>query len=147
MAEPRSTPAEALSLLDVIFGRAPVGLGFHDLQGRFVRINDRLAEINGVPPAEHLGRTLAEILPALPEVDAEVQRVARTGQYEAIHSRTTPGRAGVSPLSSTSVDGRPVRATRCTSASTSGSAGRISASVRPRCSAGGTPLILSLIHI
>ena len=70
MADSRSTPSEALSLLDVIFGRAPVGLGFHDLQGRFVRINDRLAEINGIPPADHLGRTLAEILPALPVVDA-----------------------------------------------------------------------------
>ena len=33
---------------------------------RYVRVNDRLAEINGVPAAEHLGRTIAELLPDLP---------------------------------------------------------------------------------
>ena len=71
---------ETLALLDVIFARSPVGLGFHDLQGRFARINDHMAEINGRPPAEHLGRTLEEVLPGLPEVGAEVRRVAETGR-------------------------------------------------------------------
>src|SRR5829696_3348320 len=71
---------ETLALLDVIFARSPVGLGFHDLEGRFVRINDHLAEINGRTPAEHLGRTLEEILPELPEAGADVRRVARTGR-------------------------------------------------------------------
>ena len=39
----------------------------------------------------------------------------RTGQYEATHSRSTPGRAGVSPRTSTSTSGDPVSATRMTS--------------------------------
>ena len=44
------TAEETLALLDVIFDRAPVGLAFHDLDGRYVRINDHLAEINGRTP-------------------------------------------------------------------------------------------------
>jgi PAS domain S-box-containing protein len=71
---------ETLALLDVIFARAPVGLAFHDLQGRYVRINDHLAEINGRTPAEHLGRTLEEMLPGVPEAGSEVRRVAETGE-------------------------------------------------------------------
>ena len=71
---------ETLALLDVIFARAPVGLAFHDLEGRYVRINDHLAEINGRTPEEHIGRTLAEILPGLPEVGADVRRVAAGGE-------------------------------------------------------------------
>ncbi len=63
----------------MIFDRAPVGLAFHDLDGRYVRINDHLAEINGRTPAEHVGRTLAEILPGVPEAGVEVRRVAETG--------------------------------------------------------------------
>jgi PAS domain S-box-containing protein len=97
MADVKNTSSEALSLLDVVFACAPVGLGFHDLDGRFVRINDRLAEINGFPPAEHLGRTPAEILPELPEVDEHVQRVARTGRpaTEVELSGETPALPGV----------------------------------------------------
>ncbi len=71
---------ETLALLDVIFARAPVGLAFHDLDGRYVRINDHLAGINGRTPAEHIGRTLADVLPELPEVGADVRRVAATGE-------------------------------------------------------------------
>jgi len=71
---------ETLALLDVIFAHAPVGLAFHDLEGRYVRVNDHLAQINGRSPAEHIGRRLSEILPELPEVDADVRRVARTGR-------------------------------------------------------------------
>ena len=70
---------ETLALLDVIFARSPVGLAFHGLDGRYVRINDHLAEINGRPPEDHIGHTLAEVLPELPEVRDDVRRVAETG--------------------------------------------------------------------
>ena len=81
-AEARSasrTAEETLALLDVIFDRAPVGLAFHDLDGRYVRINDHLAEINGRTQAEHVGRTIAEMLPGVPEAGVEVRRVAESG--------------------------------------------------------------------
>jgi len=88
---------EALGRLDVIFSRSPVGLGFHDLQGRFVRVNDRLAEINGLAPEAHIGRALAELLPGLPEGHEHVMRVAGTGspEVEVEMSGETPARPGV----------------------------------------------------
>jgi len=51
--------------LEGIYATAPVGLCFQDTNLRYLRINERLAEINGIPASEHLGRTLHEILPEL----------------------------------------------------------------------------------
>ena len=62
-----------------IFEHAPVGIALLDTRVRYVRVNDRLAEINGVPAAEHAGRTVGDLLPDLPAaVQADVERVART---------------------------------------------------------------------
>jgi PAS domain S-box-containing protein len=89
---------EALGLLDVVFAHAPVGLALLDGDLRYVRVNDRLAEINGMPAAEHLGRTIAELLPDLPrQVHEDVARVARTGASlsEVEVSGSTPAQPGV----------------------------------------------------
>jgi PAS domain S-box-containing protein len=68
-------------LLDLIFERAPIGLALMDGDLRYVRVNQRLAEINGIPPEDHVGTTIAELLPDLPsQVHADVARVARTGE-------------------------------------------------------------------
>jgi PAS domain S-box-containing protein len=73
--------AEALRLLDTLLTHAPVGFVFLDLDLRFVRINDRLAEINGLTIAAHLGKTVAEILPTLEATLREVTaRILATGQ-------------------------------------------------------------------
>ena len=69
-----------VALLDLIFEHAPVGIALLDTHVRYVRVNDRLAEINGVPATEHAGRTVGELLPDLPAgVQADVEHVARTG--------------------------------------------------------------------
>jgi PAS domain S-box-containing protein len=88
---------ETLALLDVIFGRAPVGLAFHDLEGRYVRINDHLAAINGRSPEEHIGLTQAEVLPELTEVGDDLRRVAASGEpVTGIEVRgETPAEPGV----------------------------------------------------
>jgi PAS domain S-box-containing protein len=56
---------EAVGLLDMIYASAPIGLGFVDREFRFVRINEALCEIDGSSVADHLGRTVAEVVPAL----------------------------------------------------------------------------------
>jgi two-component sensor histidine kinase len=48
--------------LAAIYEAAPVGLAFLDLSLRYVRINARLAAIHNTPAAEHLGRTVREVL-------------------------------------------------------------------------------------
>jgi PAS domain S-box-containing protein len=57
------TAYQQLAEIEAIYASAPIGLCFIDTDLRFVRINDRLAEINGVPAAAHIGKTLREILP------------------------------------------------------------------------------------
>ena len=89
---------EALGFLTAVFERAPVGIALLDTDLRFVRVNDHITEINGVHAADHVGRTIADVLPGLPpEVAADAAEVARTGrrvsQMEVVGS--TPARPGV----------------------------------------------------
>jgi PAS domain S-box-containing protein len=81
IAAMRTRMQSTVALLDVIFERAPIGLALLDTHARYVRVNDRLAEIDGVPAADHVGHTIGELLPDLPpQVGADVQRVARSGE-------------------------------------------------------------------
>ncbi|MEG4631930.1 PAS domain-containing protein [Microcoleus sp. AR_TQ3_B6] len=59
------TAHQQLAEIEAIYASAPIGLCFIDTELRFVRLNDRLAEINGVPAAAHIGKTLREILPEM----------------------------------------------------------------------------------
>jgi PAS domain-containing protein len=68
---------EALGLLDVVFAHAPVAIALLDRELRFVRVNDRLAEISGAPTDDHRDRASGELLPA--EVVEDAARVVRTG--------------------------------------------------------------------
>ncbi|MBT9330916.1 EAL domain-containing protein [Paracidobacterium acidisoli] len=63
-------PAQRLAQLQAIYDGAPVGLCFLDRNLRYRSLNRCLAEITGKPLSQHLGRTVAEILP---EAFAEVE--------------------------------------------------------------------------
>src|SRR4051794_11364814 len=74
---------EASALLETIFDTAPIGLGFWDTELRCVRLNQRLADINGFSIEAHLGRTLRELLPGLVGIDQMMERwreIIRTGR-------------------------------------------------------------------
>ena len=70
------------ALVDSVYDHAPIGLGLLDLSLRFVRVNRTLAEMNGLPPEVHLGRTPRELLPNVPmdAIEASWRRVLETGQ-------------------------------------------------------------------
>jgi PAS domain S-box-containing protein len=53
---------ESLGVVDAVFGAAPVGLAFMDTSFRYVRVNEALAAVNGLPVDEHFGRTLRDVL-------------------------------------------------------------------------------------
>jgi len=85
-------------LLDTLLQTAPIGFCFLDRDLRFVRINERLAEINGVPAEAHLGRHASEIVPTLVETfQAVTARILATGEAELNHefSGETPAAPGV----------------------------------------------------
>ena len=71
---------ESLALLDALFAGAPIGIAYYDRDLRYRRLNEKLAEINGVPIEDHIGRTVAEVLPEMdPRVTEELRRVLETG--------------------------------------------------------------------
>lgn len=66
--------------LNAFFSGAAVGMALLDKDLRFVQINDTLAEMNGVPQKDHLGRTVSEILPDIaPTVEPLINRILTTG--------------------------------------------------------------------
>ena len=65
---------QQLAEIEQVYQYSPVGLVLMDREYRFVRINDRLAEINGLPAEAHIGRTLLEVLPDMADRLIELYR-------------------------------------------------------------------------
>src|SRR5262245_41893444 len=61
---------EARALIDALYAGAPIGLAFLDRDLRFRQINARLAEMNGLPVADHIGKRPDELLGKLEGMDA-----------------------------------------------------------------------------
>src|SRR3954470_11188369 len=79
-AVPVTDGAVQLALLDTLFETAPLGIGLWDRELRYIRVNDRLAEMHGVPAAAHVGRTIGEVAGDLGDsVDATIREVVATG--------------------------------------------------------------------
>lgn len=90
--------SDRLAQLESIYATAPVGLCFVSAELRFVKVNDRMAEINGLPAQRHIGRTVREMMPDLAShVEPLLECVLETGEpiinFE-IHG-DTPARPGV----------------------------------------------------
>jgi PAS domain S-box-containing protein len=98
LARSEAAARDALRLLDTVYATAPVGLCVLDREMRYLRINARLAEINGLPPEAHLGRTPAEVVPGIADVAAALHRkVVETGepQLGVEVAGETPAQPGV----------------------------------------------------
>jgi len=73
--------AQRQALFDAFLKEAPAGLCIFDSQLRYVQINQFLAEINCLSPAEHIGKTVREILPNIaPIVEPLYEQILRTKQ-------------------------------------------------------------------
>jgi len=72
---------ERLAELEQLYATAPVGLSLLDAELRYVRVNERFAAITGKPVEEHIGRSLAEVIPEVARVSEPVyRRVLETGE-------------------------------------------------------------------
>lgn len=81
----QSEETALMRLLEIeeIYQNVPVGLCVMDTELRWLRINDRLAQINGFPADAHIGKRMHDLLPELaPLVEARMRRVLETGQPE-----------------------------------------------------------------
>lgn len=79
--EQRGGLNDTLALLDSMLENAPIGFAFFDRKLRFVRVNQFMADTNRQPISHHLGRTLSDLLPAVPAVtlSQSVAQVFNTG--------------------------------------------------------------------
>ena len=71
----------ASALVQGLQADAPIGFAVHDEELRFLLVSNSLAATNGMPAADHLGRRLAEVLPAelAAAVDGMLGEVRDTG--------------------------------------------------------------------
>ncbi len=67
--------------VEQIYRTSPMAMGLIDRDYRYVRLNEKLAEINGAPIEDHNGKTIREIIPAVADVTEKiVQSVFDTGE-------------------------------------------------------------------
>jgi PAS domain S-box-containing protein len=70
----RLDQAASTNEIEQIYRYSPVGLCFMDTDYRYVRINEHMAEINGLPVGAHIGRTLRDVIPGLADKIMELYR-------------------------------------------------------------------------
>jgi PAS domain S-box-containing protein len=87
-----------LAEIEAIYQTAPIGLSVLDTELRFVRINERLAEMNGLSVEGHIGRTVREVVPELADIAEQLlYPILETGEplLNVEISGETPARPGV----------------------------------------------------
>ncbi|MCC5650279.1 EAL domain-containing protein [Nostoc sp. XA013] len=81
LQESKAILQRQLAEIESIYQSAPIGLNVLDTNLCFMRINQRLAEINGFSVEEHIGRTIRELLPNIADTAEELLRpVLETGE-------------------------------------------------------------------
>jgi PAS domain S-box-containing protein len=102
-------PSAGIAQLQAIYDGAPVGLSFLDCDLRYVSLNRRLSEMNGLPIQCHLGRTVEEVVPDIfRQVRPYLER-ARAGESIAGFEVKKTGRQGSREPSTLLVSYQPAR--------------------------------------
>jgi PAS domain S-box-containing protein len=70
----------ALAKLESLLAASTAGIAFLDRDLRYLRVNAALAEMNGRPVEDHIGHTVAEVLPGpAPQLEPVLRSVLETG--------------------------------------------------------------------
>jgi PAS domain S-box-containing protein len=89
---------QQLAEIEAIYQSAPIGLNVLDVDLRFVRINQQLADMNGLPIDAHIGHSIRELFPNLADtVEPLLLPILKTGKpllNVEIHGET-PAQPGV----------------------------------------------------
>jgi len=73
--------AQSQRVLDAFLQSSPFGMALLDEKLRYLVVNRPLAEMNGMPAENHIGKTLAEVVPDLVATATPVfEHIVRTGQ-------------------------------------------------------------------
>ena len=81
LKESEETARARLMEIETYYSMTPIGLCILDKEFRYLTVNERLAEINGLPVSAHLGRTIREVAPAVADLAEETaRRIIKTGE-------------------------------------------------------------------
>ncbi|MFF8288649.1 SpoIIE family protein phosphatase [Streptomyces sp. NPDC016309] len=88
---------DSLAALEGLFTQSPIGLALLGPDLRFLRVNEALARMNGVPAADHLGKRLTEVAPGINAgtLETVMRRVLKSG--EAVVDVRRTGRTPADP--------------------------------------------------
>jgi two-component system CheB/CheR fusion protein len=77
----RAQVQKNLAEIEELYRTSPQAMALIDRERRFIRVNQRMAEIDGVPIADHVGQTVADVMPTLAEdMTAPLDEVFETGK-------------------------------------------------------------------
>ncbi len=72
---------DSISELEVYYDSAPIGLAVLSRDLKYIRVNKWLAELNRIPPDQHIGHPFRELVPFLADqADAIKRQILETGQ-------------------------------------------------------------------
>jgi PAS domain S-box-containing protein len=83
--EHRERLAETLAHLDALVAGSPIATALLDRDLRYIRVNQAMSRLNGVPVKEHLGRTFAEVLPEIAALHEPTLREVVTAGTPRLH--------------------------------------------------------------
>jgi PAS domain S-box-containing protein len=89
---------EQKNIFDAFFAATPAGMVIYDLDLRYVRMNENLAKINGMPIEYHIGKTIREALPDIAQDSSPIyQHVLNSGEpiLNASVTGEMPDRPGI----------------------------------------------------
>jgi PAS domain S-box-containing protein len=96
LAASEAEARRGLAEIGAVYDAAPIGIAIFDTALRYVRVNERLAAVNGLPAAAHVGRTLSDVVPVIgAQLEPVMRRLLATGEpLSGLEIRgTTPARA------------------------------------------------------
>lgn len=83
---------DALAALEGLFTQSPIGLAMLGPDLCFLRVNEALARMDGVPVAEHVGRRVTEVAPGAGALESAMRRALERGEA-VVDFRHTSGAA------------------------------------------------------
>ncbi|MGW6731427.1 SpoIIE family protein phosphatase [Streptomyces sp. NPDC055013] len=88
---------DALAALEGLFTQSPIGLAMLGSDLRFLRVNQALARMDGVPVAEHVGRRVTEVAPGTDALESVMRQVLDRGEavVDSRHSAVSRKKPGL----------------------------------------------------
>ncbi|MDO0917351.1 SpoIIE family protein phosphatase [Streptomyces sp. DT2A-34] len=82
---------DALAALEGLFTQSPIGLAMLGPDLRFLRVNEALARMDGVPVAEHVGRRVTDVAPGARALESAMRRALDRGEAVVDFRHTSGG--------------------------------------------------------